>query len=114
MSRELRVRSASSHRVGPGQILAAERRRADALAGRVVDRIGDGRRRRRAGRLAETTPFSTAGRGKDRLDLRNLIDAEQVVGIEVGVDEASLFELEAAGPGMNTTANFLSCTGMSP
>src|SRR6476619_7752340 len=69
-----------SHDVAPGQVLAAERRRADALAGRVVDRIGDGRWRRRAGRLAEAAPLFTAGRCEDRLALRNLIDAEQVVG----------------------------------
>jgi hypothetical protein len=31
----------------PSQIVTAKRRRADALAGRVVDRIGDGRRCRR-------------------------------------------------------------------
>src|SRR5436190_14588268 len=84
----------------PSQILAAERRRADTPASRVVDRIGDGRRRRWAGRLAETTPFRAAGRCEDRLDVRPLIDAEQVVGVEVGIDEAAVFQLQPAGPGM--------------
>src|SRR5215510_5446785 len=92
------VESAVSSR--PRQIVAAERRRADALAGRVVDRVGDRRRRGRAGRLAETAPLLSAGRREDRLDLRSLIDTQQVVGVEIGVDEAAARELEPTGPGM--------------
>src|SRR5262249_58908067 len=84
----------------PSQILAAERRRANALAGRVVDRVGDGRRRRRAGGLAQTAPLLAAGGGEDRLHMRHLVDAQKVVGVEVGVDEAAVLQLEPARPGM--------------
>src|SRR5439155_23902273 len=82
------------------QIQAAEWRRANALAGRVVDRVGNSRRCGWPRRFAEPAPFRAAGRRKDRLDVRMLVDAEQVVGIEVGVDEAAAFQLEPAGPGM--------------
>src|SRR4051812_30352226 len=68
----------------PGQVVAAERRRPDALAGRVIDRVGDGRRCRRTGGLAKAAPFRSPGRGEIGLDLWILMDAEQVVGIEVG------------------------------
>src|SRR5262249_22173006 len=84
----------------PGQIQAAERRRADAPAGRVVDRVGDRGWCRWPRRLAQPTPLRAAGRCEDRLDMRVLVDAEQVVGVEVGVDEATAFELEPASPGM--------------
>jgi hypothetical protein len=32
--------------------------------------------------------------------MRHLVDAEQVVGIEVIIDEAAVFELQATRPGM--------------
>jgi len=89
----------------PSQIKAAERRRADAPASRVIDRIGDRGRRGRTRRLAEPTPFRAAGRCEDRLDMRMLVDAEQVVGVEVGVDEATAFELKPASPGMGELPN---------
>src|ERR1700730_11223113 len=89
-----------SCQVMPRQILASEWRRADALAGRVVDRVGNGRRCRRAGGFAETTPFRAAGRREDGLDMRMLVDAEQVIGVEIGVNETAVFQLEPARPGM--------------
>src|SRR5215813_14648799 len=84
----------------PRQIKAPERRRADTPAGRVIDRVGDSGRRGWPRRFAKPAPFRAAGRCKDRLDMRMLVDAEQVVGVEVGVDEATAFELKPAGPGM--------------
>src|SRR5215470_3628885 len=87
-------------RLRPSQIQAAEWGRADALAGCVVDRIGDRGRRGWPRRFAQPAPFRTAGRREDRLDMRMLVNAEQVVGVEVGVDEATAFQLEASSPGM--------------
>src|SRR5258708_6569428 len=74
----VRLTCAPLRQVTPGEILAAERCCADALAGRLVDGVGDGRRCRRAGGLAETAPFRTAGRREVGFDMRVLVDAEQV------------------------------------
>src|SRR5262245_45708072 len=71
--------SAPSHHLDP---VVLQRRGADALAGRPVERVQHRRRGDADGGLADLAPETARGHD-DRLDLRHLRDAHRVVVVEV-------------------------------
>src|SRR5258706_6184457 len=67
-----------------------QRHRADALAGRTVERVQHRGCRDADRRLADPAPHGSAGRHQDGLDLRHLRDAHRVVLVEVGLLDAAV------------------------
>ena len=78
-------------RLSPAQILQPERCRTDAFPGSVENRVRHRRWNRRAGRLAQTTPFRATRECKVSLDRRHLVDTHQVVVVKISVDESAIF-----------------------
>src|SRR5437867_6450514 len=66
------------------------RHRADALAGRAVERVQYRRRRDADRRLADAAPHRSAGRHEDRFHFRHLRDAHRVVLVEVRLLDAAV------------------------
>src|SRR5215211_7243874 len=68
-----------------------QRQGADALARRREDGVEDGGRGDRDRRLADPAP-EPAGGDQHRLDLRHLVDAHDVVGVKVLLDDAAVLD----------------------
>src|SRR6195256_6293901 len=67
-----------------------QRHRADALAGRPVERIQHRRRRDADRRLADAAPDRAAGRHQDGFHFRHLRDAHRVVLVEIRLLDAAV------------------------
>src|SRR5258705_12491771 len=67
-----------------------QRHRADALAGRPVERVQHRRRRDADRRLADAAPDRAAGRQEDGFHFRHLRDAHRVVLVEVRLLDAAV------------------------
>src|SRR5215204_1271585 len=89
--RQLTYPRAARSRLGPAEVVVLERQVADALAGRGEDRVEHGRRRDRDRRLADAAP-EAAGGNRVGLDLRHLVDAHDVVSVEVLLLDAAVLD----------------------
>src|SRR5260221_7478873 len=67
-----------------------QRHRADALAGRPVERVQHRRRRDADRRLADAAPDRAAGRQEDGFHFRHLRDAHRVVLVEIRLLDAAV------------------------
>src|SRR5438132_13493738 len=67
-----------------------QRHRADALAGRPVERVHHRRRGDADRRLADSAPHGSTGRHQDRFHFRHLRDAHRVVLVEVRLLDAAV------------------------
>src|SRR6266705_3350980 len=67
-----------------------QRHRADALAGRPVERVQHRRRRDADRRLADSAPDGSTGRHEDGLHFRHLRDAHRVVLVEIRLLDAAV------------------------
>src|SRR3954451_21869333 len=83
------------HVSGEGDVLVAQWHRTDAFARRREVRIEHRRRRDADGRLADAAP-ETAARHHYRFDLRHLVDAHRIVGVEVGLLDLAVLDGAAA------------------
>src|SRR5450631_4156956 len=80
----------------PAQILPADRKRAQTLAGGGEDRVGYRRLDHGRARLADTTP-SLAGRGRDvDFRLRRVLVTRHRVGVEVALLNAAVLDRDLA------------------
>src|SRR5918993_5127028 len=73
------------------QVRILQRQGADALARRSEDRVENGGRGDRDGRLPDPAP-EAAGRNQHGLHLRHLVDAHDVVGVEVLLDDPTVLD----------------------
>src|SRR2546427_5507062 len=67
-----------------------QRHRAEALAGRAVERVQHRRRGDADRRLADAAPHGSTGRHQDRFHFRHLRDAHRVVLVEVRLLDAAV------------------------
>src|SRR5256885_7999388 len=85
-----RIEDAIAQALHQFNAVVLQRHRADALAGRAVERVQHRGRRDADRRLSDSAPHGSAGRHQDRFNFRHLRDAHRVVLVEVRLLDAAV------------------------